>query len=395
MDYISNLMDYISNLIDYISNFLIFHHDFEKIVFILFGLSLLIQLAYYLFVYSRMIFYKQKDTHTSNEPVSVIICARNEVENLKKHIPLILTQDYPNYEVIVVNDCSYDESEETLSVLQTKYPRLRVTTINEDKKFFHGKKLALTIGIKAAKNELLLLTDADCYPVDKNWINRMQQNFTDKTEIVLGYGGYIKRKGLVNKLIRFDTFFIALQYFGLALAGKPYMGVGRNLAYRKSTFFKNKGFARFSYILSGDDDLFINNVAKKNNIKIEIDKTSHTRSLPKTKFKEWCAQKKRHLTTSKHYKAKSKFILGLEILSREIFYLSFIVLLILQFDYRIILITFLIRLLVQLIIIKIGMNRLQEKGFLFLTTLFDFILPIINFYLLISNYFITKHNKWK
>ena len=353
------------------------------------------QLTYYLFVYSRILFYKQKDRHTSNEPVSVIICARNEVENLKKYLPIVLTQDYPNYEVIVVNDCSCDESEETLAVLQTKYPRLRVTTINEDKKFYHGKKLALTIGIKAAKNELLLLTDADCYPVDKNWINRMQQNFTDKTEIVLGYGGYINKKGWLNRLIRFDTFFIALQYFGLTLAGKPYMGVGRNLAYRKSTFFKNKGFARYSYILSGDDDLFINNIAKKNNIKIEIDKTSHTRSLPKTTLKKWLTQKRRHLTTGKYYKAKSKFILGLEILSRNFFYLSFIILLVLKFNYKIILIAFLIRLLLQSIIIKKGMNRLQEKGFLLLTTLFDIILPIINFYLLISNYLITKHNKWK
>ncbi len=370
-------------------------NNYEKIILVLFGLSLLVQLIYYLFVYSRILFYKKKSITNSREPVSVIICARNEVDNLKKHLPLVLNQDYPNYEVIVVNDCSNDESEETLAVLQTKYSNLRVTTINEDKKFYHGKKLALTIGIKAAKNELLLLIDADCYPVDKNWISKMQQNFDDKTEVVLGYGGYENKKGFVNKLIRFDTFFIALQYFGLAISGKPYMGVGRNLAYRKSTFFKNKGFAGHSHILSGDDDLFINDIANKNNTKIEIDKNSHTCSLPKRNLKEWFLQKSRHLTTAKYYKAKSKFILGFEILSREIFYLSFIILLILKFDYRIVLIAFFVRFLIQSVIIKKGMNRLQEKGFLLLTMLFDVILPIINFHLLISNYFITKHNRWK
>lgn len=377
-----------------INNFLAVN-NYEKIILVLFCLSLVVQLVYYFFVYGRILFFKQKQSTSSKEPVSVIICARNEVENLKKHLPLVLSQDYPNYEVIVVNDCSSDESEEILAVFKTKYPNLRVTTINEDKKFYHGKKLALTIGIKAAKNELLLLIDADCYPVDKNWISKMQQNFDDKTEVVLGYGGYVNKKGFVNKLIRFDTFFIALQYLGLAIAGKPYMGVGRNLAYRKSTFFRNKGFAGHSHVLSGDDDLFINEIANKKNTKIEIDKNSHTRSLPKRNLKEWFSQKRRHLTTAKYYKAKSKFILGFEILSREIFYLSFIILLILKFDYRIILIAFLIRMLLQSIIIKKGMNRLQEKGFLLLTMLFDVILPIINFYLIISNYFTTKQNRWK
>ncbi|MBE9467712.1 MAG: glycosyltransferase [Bacteroidetes bacterium] len=380
---------------DYFNYLLTSTNNFEKIILALFGLSLLIQLIYYFFVYSRILFYKQKETSESNEPVSVIICARNEVENLKKHLPLILAQDYFDYEVIVVNDCSSDKSEETLAVLQKKYSRLKISTINEDKKFYHGKKLALTIGIKAAKNELLLLIDADCYPVDKNWINSMQKNFTDKTEIVLGYGGYVNKKGFVNKLIRFDTFFIALQYFGLAIAGKPYMGVGRNLAYRKSTFFKNKGFAGHNHILSGDDDLFINDVANKNNIKIEIDKTSYTRSLPKTNLHEWFTQKRRHLTTAKYYKTKSKFYLCIEILSREIFYLSFIFLLISKFDYRVLLISFLVRSLVQLIIIKKGMNRLQEKGFLFSTLLLDILLPIFNFHLIVSSYFLIKQNKWK
>jgi len=381
--------------VDYLINLLTSANNLEKIILVIFGLSLLIQLIYYFFVYSRILFYKQNEKSTVENPVSVVICARNEVENLKKHLPLILTQDYPNYEVIVVNDCSSDKSEETLAVLQTKYPNLRVTTIKEDKKFYHGKKLALTIGIKAAKNEILLLIDADCYPVDKNWIRQMQKNFTDKTEIVLGYGGYVNRKGFVNKLIRFDTFFIALQYFGFALAGKPYMGVGRNLAYRKSTFFNNKGFAGHSHILSGDDDLFINKVANKKNVKIEIDKSSHTRSIPKSNLKEWFAQKQRHLTTSKYYKTKSKFFLGIEILSRILFYLSFIFLLIIKFDYRIILIAFLIRLFVQSVIIKKGMNRLQEKSFLFLVTIFDILLPIFNFCLIISNYFIIRQNKWK
>ncbi|MCD4834268.1 MAG: glycosyltransferase [Bacteroidales bacterium] len=367
------------------------------IILIAFGLSLLIQLYFYLFYYSRVLFYRKKQTgNHEKEAVSVIICARNEEKNLEKYLPSILTQDYPNYEVIVVNDCSEDESEFVLERLQKKYKHLRTTTIKQDEKFYHSKKLALTIGIKAAKNDLLLLTDADCIADSNNWIEKMQENFTDKTEIVLGYGGYKREKKLINNLIRFDTLFIAIQYLTFALARKPYMGVGRNLAYRKSLFFKNKGFASHNHIESGDDDLFINQVANKKNTKIEISKESITRSDAESTFSAWFKQKKRHTSTGKLYRFGTKWRLFYENSSRVFYYVSFALSLIWFNEFYLYIIgAFAFRMILQLTIYKIAMRRLNERNLLLPSLLYDFLMPYLSFSFILVNYFTTKNNKWK
>ena len=214
---------------------------------------------------------------------------------LRKYIHVVLEQVYPDFEVIVVNDCSWDESGIYLEELQNKYKHLKIVTIKEQEKYRHAKKFALTLGIKSAKNDILLFTDADCMPASSTWIRDMHAHFNSGTEIVLGYGSYRKEKGFLNKMIRFDTFFIALQYFSFALTGMPYMGVGRNLSYRKSLFFGTKGFARHYHLLSGDDDLFVNENATDKNTEIEIQPDSFTYSDPKKTFGEWFRQKARHI----------------------------------------------------------------------------------------------------
>lgn len=364
----------------------------ELIIFSIFSLSVLVQLYYYLVVYTKVAFYKGQDLSIAkSQPVSVIICARNEAENLDKFLPAVLTQDYPNYEVIVVNDCSTDHTDEIIGKYLKEYNHLKTTTINEDIKFSHGKKLAITVGIKSAQHECLLFIDADCKPVSPNWITLMQSHFTENTEIVLGYGGYFRKKGMLNKYIRYDTMTIAMQYLSYAAKNKPYMGVGRNLAYKKSLFFRNKGFASHLKLNSGDDDLFVNEAATKCNTAIEFSHDSHTRSEPEIKFAAWAKQKKRHLTTSKYYEKKHKRILGIEILSRLITYALVPVLLIYpQLTY----ITggiFIFREISFLVVIKSTMNKLNEKGFLINTLLYDIFSIIINFILHIINFFQIRY----
>lgn len=224
----------------------------------------------------------------------------------------------------------------------------------------------------------------------------MAAGFSDSKSIVLGYGGYEHKKGLLNNLIRFDTFFIALQYAGFALAGKPYMGVGRNLAYRRSLFFNNKGFARHSNLQSGDDDLFINEVATKTNTAVVIDPESFTRSIPKTTFTAWLAQKKRHLTTGKYYRGNHKLLLGAENISRILFYLFFILMLVNQTYLYLTLALFIIRLTTQLAIFKTAMKRLNEKDLLLSSLVYDIVLPVINGILVILNSLSRKkQHKWR
>lgn len=291
-------------------------------LFIGFCAITLIQVFYYLFFFSRLAFFKPGSKLSSRtHPVSVIICARDEAANLALNLPGSLVQQYSTtHEVIVVDDNSYDDTKYLLEELAKEFKQLHVIELKQEAKMIPGKKFPLSMGIKGAKYEVVLLTDADCVPATEHWISTMQNAYDDDTEIVLGYGAYHKKKGLLNKLIRWETFHTALQYFSYALAGTPYMGVGRNLSYKRSVFFRLKGFSSHHHVQSGDDDLFINMAATKKNTRICIDKDSFTLSQPAKNWREWVRQKHRHYSTGKYYKPVHKFLLGLYAFSHFLFY---------------------------------------------------------------------------
>ncbi|WP_432712724.1 glycosyltransferase, partial [Pedobacter sp.] len=286
---------------------------------------LLVQLYFSLFVHLKLARLKVEEIpENSTEPLSVIICARNEVVNLQQYLPAVLEQDYPDFEVVVVNDRSWDGTKELLEEFSKQYKNLKIVTVGEGSKFIAGKKFAVTMGIKAASNNWLVFTDADCFPASKNWLKGMQAPQDAATEIVLGYSPYVKKRGLLNALIRFETFFTAVNYLSFALKGMPYMGVGRNLAYKKSLFFNNRGFASHMHIPSGDDDLFVNANATAQNTSIRINPDTQVWTEPETSFGAYLRQKKRHFGAGKLYKCKHKFILSSQILIQFLFYITLI-----------------------------------------------------------------------
>lgn len=286
-------------------------------------IAALVQLYYTFGVFGKIAFYKQEPSPKhETEPVSVIIAARNEYENLQKNLRSILEQDYPNFEVIVVNHCSWDESQKLLEGMQTEYPHLKISQLIEQDKYPTGKKFAITIGIKAAKNDLLVFTDADCVPQSNQWLRHIQSRFTTGKEIVLGFSPYNKYSGFLNLYIRFEALMTALFYLSAPLLHNAFMGVGRNMAYRKELFFRSKGFAGHQHIMSGDDDLFINANATAHNVAIDINPESFVYTEPKRTFEKWSHQKTRHLTTGKYYKAKHQRFLGLYYASLMLFYAS-------------------------------------------------------------------------
>jgi len=364
------------------------------ILFILFCLALTIQLSYYLGAFSRLAFRKEAASPQSFPPASIIICAKNEADNLARFLPSIFEQDYPSYEVVVVNDCSYDYTADCLKEFALQHKNLKIVTIQEDENYAHGKKIALMLGIKGAQHEHLLLTDADCKPEDKYWLRGMMTQFKPDTDIVIGYGAYEKQKGLLNKIIRFDTFMIALQFLSFALKGKTYMGTGRNLAYKKALFFKLKGFASHYHIESGDDDLFVNEAVNKYNSKVEINTANHTISKVKTSLAEWMAQKRRHITTFSNYSKASKWRLFFLGASQYLFFATFITLAVLNIALFLIIFLFILRLLIQIIIFKKSMAELGEKDLLMLTPIMEFILLFVYPLITVSNAFLKK-NKWK
>lgn len=369
---------------------------FLPIVFSLLLLSGAIQIFYYFYYYLAIILYKHPEVNPSKKPVSVIICARNESVNLTEFLPSVLKQDYPDYEVIVVNDCSEDNSFDILGDFLQQYPHLKISNVNKDSKFTHNKKFAQFIGIKAAKNDLLLFTDADCHPESDKWLETIVSRFEDHIDFVIGYGGYLKRKGLLNRYIRYDSMTIAMQYFGMAIRGVPYMGVGRNLAYRRSLFFNKKGFGSHNHVLSGDDDLFVNSNADKNNTVVEFRKETHTRSVPAASVNEWVKQKKRHMITARYYKSGDKFRLFMEPFTRVLFYVSLIILLYNIFLWQYVLIIFGLRLIIQTIITTLAQKKLNEPGIKVFSLFFDIFSPVINGAIYFSNIFTRPgKNKWK
>jgi glycosyltransferase involved in cell wall biosynthesis len=331
------------------------------ILFYLFVTITIIQLLYYWTFFQKVAFYKKKVKEKSQQhPVSVIVCARDEAGNIAHNLPGVLVQTYPStHEVIVVNDNSEDETKYLLEELRKTFKHLQCVNLDYEAKLIPGKKYPLSIGIKEAKYEVVLLTDADCMPATEFWLQKMQDGYAEGIEIVLGYGSYNKRPGLLNKLIRFETFHTALQYLSYALAGTPYMGVGRNLSYTKKLFFQNKGFSSLNHVTGGDDDLFINMVATKNNTAVVIDPEAITLSEPKKIWKDWIRQKTRHYTTGKFYKSKHRFLLGIYAITHFLFYPLFFSSLF--FNWRFAIVIFLVRFITQGLIFYKGMEKLNEK----------------------------------
>ncbi len=311
---------------------------------------LFVELGYWLFVFSKLFFFKvekkndafrqehkeQYEEKITNTPtISVVICGRNEAANFEKNLPLILTQRYPNFEVIVVNDASEDDSASVLNRFVENYPHLlRVIHIVEKKML--GKKAALTEGINAAKSEFLLLTDADCSPPSIHWVSGMVAALSrQNTEIVLGYAPCRHvQSGFLNSFITFETLWTAVQYLGFAQAGMPYMGVGRNLLYRKSLFQQANGFAKHANLASGDDDLFVNSVSNCHNTTICLNVDTFMWSDPKKTWKDYRRQKQRHLSAGTRYKFWHQCVLGSFALAQ--FFSWFLALMLILFNFSMI-----------------------------------------------------------
>lgn len=360
-----------------------FELNIENILLMLFAAAFLIQFIYFMFFYIRLVI-KQKPVINENlKPVSVIIAARNEEQNLIEFLPKIFEQDYPEFEVIVVNDRSWDESIDVLQAFALKNNNLHVVEIPDREKDGFAKKFAITMGIKAAKHELLVFIDADCYPSSKNWLKEMASRCTGSKNLILGASPYSREKGLLNKIIRFDAAQIAVQYLSLAKSGIPYMGVGRNLSYTQELYDSVRGFKSHYYIPSGDDDLFVNEAATRRNTTVVFSKEAITFSVPKKKFKDWWHQKKRHLTTGKHYKTFHKILLTLYPLSLVTMYLLLPFLLVIHNWWYIALGIVGFRVLLQMIIFSRPFGVMGSRDLILLAPFLEIVLLLISPILLI------------
>lgn len=298
------------------------------------GILFLIQLLYYLCLYNRIYArnraVKRSDIHFTQElpPLSVIIYAREEAEHLRRNLPAILEQDYPQFEVIIINDGNTDDSEDYLTLQEEKYPNLYHSFIPSSSRYISRKKLAITLGIKASKYDWLVFTGANCLPESNQWLRTLARNFTPHTQIVLGYSGYERGKGWLHKQVSFDNLFASMRYLGYALAGSPYMGIGRNMAYRKELFYTQKGFSEYLNLQRGDDDLFINRTATAGNTRVETDTHAIVRMQPVYRAKDWREEKISYMATAHFYQGVQRYLLGFETTARLLFHAAWIAVLV-------------------------------------------------------------------
>ena len=365
------------------------------LILIGFIISTVIQLVYWGIIFRKVISHRPLRVKTKSDiPVSVIICAKNESENLRKYLPSILSHDYPNYEVIVVNDHSTDDSMGALAEISKEYSHLKIIDLTNQNAIYIGKKMALSAGIAQATHEWLLLTDADCQPVSNQWIREMMVTAGQGKEIGLGYSPYFYHKGLLNAFIRYETLLTAIQYKSMALIKQPYMGVGRNLLYRKELFYQAGGFESHLDVASGDDDLFISEVATENNTFIVDTPRSVVYSEPKKTWSSWLTQKQRHLSTGKHYRPTIQILLGLFSITHFFHVFFLVLLLIFNFGTMIALVGIVLRTLIIVLMCTAFRKKFREVNDWYWIPLLDFLYPF--YYMALTPYlFSTKTKSWK
>ena len=364
----------------------------EKGLLLLTGLFFLIQAFYYFFLYNRIYLHQKKADNGSlpftNEthPVSVIIYAHDGTLSLRQNLTAILNQDYPQFEVIVIKDGHNDESEDYLTAMEERHDNLYHSFVPDTSRYISRKKLAITLGIRASKYEWIILTDANCTPQSDQWLRLMARNFTSNTQIVLGYSGYEKEKGKLNRNISFDNLFTAMRYLGFALNGHPYMGIGRNLAYRKDLYYHQKGFTAHLNLKRGEDDLFVNQAATSENTRVETDSQAAMRMPTAATSQEWKEEKIGYTATSHFYRGAQRWLCGAETATRLLFYTGWIASCIVGGLHGhwsvagIALASFLLRLLLQAFVINKNADAVGEgRHYFFSLPLYDWLLPLQSF----------------
>jgi glycosyltransferase involved in cell wall biosynthesis len=365
-------------------------------VLVLLLLSVCVLLLYYFQYFLKLGTHKANAENYSDQlPISIIIAARNEYANLEKNLKSILEQDYPNFEVIIVNDCSWDESQKLLEYYQEVYPHLRICELKEQEKYPTGKKFALTMGIKAASNNQMIFTDADCKPASNQWLNLMASKYNNGKSLVLGFSPYTFQSGFINLIARFESAITALLYFSAAIHKNAFMGVGRNLGYTKELFFKQKGFAWHQHLISGDDDLFVNRAATSTNVAIQLDPASFMYTESKKTFSDWYSQKTRHNATGKFYKASHKAFLGVFYAANLLFYVSIISLLIIDLNlWQIVLGIYLLKSISQSVVYFLAFKKLKYQNLTWFIIILDILFVVYIYVFGTIGLFAKQRKRW-
>lgn len=344
---------------------------------------LLVQLIYFWGYFSRLAFYKEIRLNDDLPPVSVVLTASNQYNDLQKNLEHFLNQDYPGFEVVVVIDNSDDGTDELLTDFSKKYEHLHIVELKQKLNWFSGRKFALSLGIKSAKFSTILLSDPACRPESKNWISEMVSGYRYQTEIVLGYSTY-HTGSKINRWLRFAAFYDALFYLSMAIAGKPFKGIGKNLSYSRDLFYSHKGFSSHYAINAGDDELFVNRASRKLNTEVRVSPHSRVLQVRPLTFAKWLKLEQTRLRIRGLFKFRDRFIIRLFSFTAFVFFGLFAALLILGAPWLLVLIVFGLRLISQMVIFALAGKKLKEENLWLLSPLFEILIILIDLMIWIS-----------
>ena len=328
----------------------------------------------------------EKDFVHDLPPVSVIIACRNEQKNLQSNLQYIINQQYPEFEIVIVDDNSTDGTCEFVSELANA-SLLAIKIVKNDGQ---GKKSALSCGIRAATYEHLVFTDADCQPASERWISGMMSHFDEANPLVVGYGE-LSGNAFAARFASYDATLIAMQYMGFALLGHAYMAVGRNIAYSRKLWETLGGFATHSNIASGDDDLFVREATKHIRPTVCFLPEAKTISPAKDSFVRLLRQKSRHVSSSVKYSLLDKFLSGGEIVSRTFFFAMVIAMLFV--NWKIALVFVIMRLALVMSSLAWFCRATKTSFNLLMSLIFDIFAPIFYFALLVYKIF-NRKTEW-
>jgi len=366
-------------MIDALLQSLFNNHLFAGLLY-LFLFMLLVQLVYFWAFFSQLAFRKSGVENPEKPPVSVILVASNHYNDLRKHLPEILSQDYPNYEVVVVNDASEDGSDELLERFAEQYPHLKVVVMHQSLNWFKGTKFPLSIGIKSAKNEIILVTETNFVPLSNKWLSEMMKCRKDKTEIIVAHSTFATGSK-INAWYRFAGFYRQLLNFSAILTKLTFTGSASNLIFTRSLFYDNQGFTSHYTKSTGTGEMFVNQAATRSNVSLQISSESRMAFAKNLAFGKWLEKENDNFEIHRYLKFSHRAFNSLFFNSLLLFFLAFAALMILNLHWEIILGLFALRFISQLLVFGFAQKKLSEKGLLLFTPLFEIFLHLVHFFL--------------